>query len=75
MKKAINISIFILLVSVFATVKAEAKQVTVQRIVQEDVSIVMSIQTEWKFRIYGGRLQKRLWSISEGKWLTQWLDA
>lgn len=35
---------------------------------------VMSIQKEWKFRLYEGRVQKRLWSISENKWLTEWLD-
>lgn len=29
-------------------------------------------KTEWRYRIVDDRLQKRLWSISEGKWLTDW---
>ena len=29
-------------------------------------------QTEWKFRVYNGKYQKRLWSITYEKWLTEW---
>lgn len=29
-------------------------------------------QTEWKFRVYNGKYQKRLWSITNNKWLTEW---
>lgn len=32
-------------------------------------------QTEWKHRVYNGKLQKRLWSITYNKWLTDWMDA
>lgn len=31
-------------------------------------------QTEWRHRIVNGQWQKRLWSITEGKWLTDWID-
>ena len=31
-------------------------------------------QTKWYYRTYNGREQKRLWSITEGKWLTDWMD-
>ncbi len=26
----------------------------------------------WYYRNYNGRLQKRLWSVTYGKWLTDW---
>ena len=34
--------------------------------------VIFAEQTEWYFRIVDGRLQKRLWSITWGKWLTDW---
>lgn len=32
-------------------------------------------QTVWYERIYNGKLQKRLWSITNGCWLTDWIDV
>ncbi len=32
-------------------------------------------ETEWVVRIYNGRVEKRLWSITYGKWLTDWIDV
>lgn len=29
-------------------------------------------QTEWYYRTYNGNKQRRLWSITYGKWLTDW---
>lgn len=29
-------------------------------------------QTEWRYRVVDGKLQKRLWSLTYGKWLTEW---
>ncbi len=29
-------------------------------------------ETKWYYRIVDGRLQKRLWSITKGVWLTEW---
>lgn len=31
-------------------------------------------ETEWFFRVVDGIAQKRLWSYTEGKWLTDWID-
>lgn len=31
-------------------------------------------EVEWVFRVYYGVTQKRLWSITYGKWLTDWID-
>ena len=32
-------------------------------------------ETVWVTRNYYGREQKRLWSITEGRWLTDWIDC
>lgn len=31
--------------------------------------------TTWYYRVSNGILQKRLWSITEAKWLTDWIDC
>lgn len=31
-------------------------------------------ETIWYTRIYDGKLQRRLWSITNGCWLTDWMD-
>lgn len=31
--------------------------------------------TEWKFRMKDNKLQKRLWSVTYNKWLTDWIDV
>lgn len=30
-------------------------------------------ETEWVYRVYNGNLEKRLWSNTYGKWLTDWI--
>ncbi len=32
-------------------------------------------QTEWFFRNNNGVMEKRLWSYTYGKWLTDWIPA
>lgn len=32
-------------------------------------------ETEWVYRYNNGVLQKRLWSLTYGKWLTEWVDC
>ena len=32
-------------------------------------------ETEWYFRVYNGKVQKRLWSYTRGIWLTDWIDC
>lgn len=31
--------------------------------------------TEWRYRIYNGVSQKRLWSVTYAKWLTDWINC
>lgn len=30
---------------------------------------------KWYYRRYKGRLQRRLWSLTEGEWVTDWIDC
>ena len=32
-------------------------------------------ETEWVYRYYNGVLQKRLWSNTYAKWLTDWINV
>lgn len=32
-------------------------------------------ETVWYTRMYNGKLQKRLWSITNECWLTDWIDV
>lgn len=32
-------------------------------------------ERQWFFRMHNGKLQRRLWSITYGKWLTDWIDC
>lgn len=39
----------------------------------ENTDVVINAEeTEWRFRVVDGRLQKRLWSITYNRWLTDW---
>ncbi len=30
-------------------------------------------ETQWRYRVYNGERQKRLWSITNEVWLTDWM--
>lgn len=32
-------------------------------------------ETVWVHRMYNGKEQKRLWSYTKGRWLTDWIDC
>jgi len=34
--------------------------------------VIFAEQTEWRYRVVDGYLQRRLWSITWDKWLTEW---
>lgn len=40
-----------------------------------EVSGAYAQKTQWVYRTYKGRRQMRLWSITEGRWLTDWIDC
>ena len=41
-----------------------------------DVNVTLRAEiTEWNFRLYNGVLQKRLWSKTYARWLTDWINC
>lgn len=42
--------------------------------VQEEGIMPLAEQTQWYYRTYNGQRQKRLWSLTRGIWLTDWMN-
>ena len=45
--------------------------------VQTGVEVEYSVNAnsyKWFYRTYEGRRQKRLWSLEENEWVTDWID-
>ena len=42
---------------------------------QQISSSARAEQIEWRYRTYKGKKQRRLWSITYEKWLTDWMPA
>lgn len=38
----------------------------------DDGPVAHAEETRWYYRDYNGRVQKRLWSLTRGIWLTEW---
>jgi len=43
--------------------------------VKDDIVIARAEETTWVYRDYNGWLQKRQWSNTYGKWLTDWINV
>jgi len=41
---------------------------------EEEIS-TYAVETKWYYRTYNGVYQKRLWSLSKQKWLTDWINV
>ena len=35
--------------------------------------VLRAEETQWRYRVYNGERQKRLWSITNECWLTDWM--
>lgn len=77
MKRIITfLSVFILCFSILFSTPAFAscsKTGIVFAVAGDSVVSPCAEQTEWFFRIHNGYYEKRLWSITYGKWLTDWI--
>jgi len=49
-----------------------SSMVTLTNVTSIPTVITRVAKNEWRYRTVDGKLQKRLWSLSEGKWLTEW---
>ncbi len=47
---------------------------SVQAIERPGVASPQVEETVWCTRQYNGKWQKRLWSITHSRWLTEWID-
>lgn len=77
MKRFLKTMILTLALSLFIAFPALAAEVPAP-ISIENPGIVspMAEQTQWYFRWNeDGQLQKRLWSLTYQKWLTDWIDV
>lgn len=77
-KKILFALIFTLTLTIFAPSAAHAMNSSPNQMkVSENEEISpMAEQTQWCYRVNEkGVYQKRLWSITRGIWLTEWIDV
>ena len=74
MKKTL-ITLCIALMLGISTVPVHASGIAPISTVEEGGVTPASEETIWYTRVYNGMFQKRLWSITYGKWLTEWIDV
>ena len=75
MKKRLFTAIIFILLSFSVLPASAAENIVVPSTISEDGVAPASEETVWCTRIHNGVLQKRLWSITYGKWLTEWEDV
>ncbi len=69
-----TIAAFVCVMSVFAANAAPAY--AYETLYTNDSDIVARYEeTAWQFRMNNGVLEKRLWSITYGRWLTDWMPV
>ena len=75
MKKIVSlILILIVLFALMVPVAVASENAQTEKAVVADYYDVSPRweQTQWVFRVDNGRLYQRLWSITFGRWLTDW---
>ena len=77
MKKTLIATLLVLAMMVSGlSVLAAAAEAPVPPTQAEDGGIAPHTEeTVWYTRVHNGVLQKRLWSITYGRWLTDWIDV
>lgn len=65
------IALLLVVVSRGVIVSAAEASAAVEEMQNQSI-VPYAEETIWIFRIVDGRLQKRLWSQTYGKWLTEW---
>ncbi len=70
------LALFLALLTVGSCAAASAAGVSAsaQAIDRPGVASPQAEETMWYTRWYNGKQQKRLWSITHGIWLTDWID-
>ncbi|MBE5871332.1 MAG: hypothetical protein E7294_08745 [Lachnospiraceae bacterium] len=70
------VALTLLTVPVAATeVRTEVPQEKITAASDSKLENVRGQVFKWYYRRYNGKLQKRLWSLTEEKWITGWIDC
>lgn len=70
------ITLFVIIMSttfcvpIWAETRIPGKEIGVN-----EKQITRAESTEWRYRKYNGKWQKRLWSATYQRWLTDWIDC
>jgi len=80
MKRLISLFLALtILLSVSSVALAECIEApdgsVVEIIAAEQGESTRAEETAWYFRVFNGMVQKRLWSYTYGRWLTDWIDV
>ncbi len=73
MKKIVSLIIALCLIFSFSITAFADGNPTLPSDETESVVEPRAEEVEWAFRIHNGNLEKRLWSNTYGKWLTDWI--
>ena len=73
--KKLRTAVTAILLCALLSAPAYAVYDSVTPVSTESASVARAEETQWYFRNYNGILQKRLWSITYMKWLTEWENA
>lgn len=57
------------------TTNINFEMIQMESVFVEEEVLSKGLVTEWFYRTYNGQAQKRLWSVTEEKWLTDWMDC
>jgi len=68
-----TISIFLLCALFSPVAYAESIEMEAMPTSAGEEAIPYAEQLEWVYRIHEGNIEKRLWSHTYGKWLTDWI--
>lgn len=52
-----------------------APKVSAENLSENVIQTPRTEKTEWRYRYYNGKWQKRLWSVTYQRWLTDWIDC
>ena len=75
MKRRLLVCLVACVMALSFAVPAMAAEVASKYTVVEEEVAPRSDMTQIYFRTYNGRLQFRVWSITNGRWLTEWTNV
>ena len=67
--------LFIAPASTLNMVETVVPEVSTEVALTKDDEVTRQEEFMWFYRVYNGKDQKRLWSITNGRWVTDWIDC